>query len=59
MDLTEASKGGAASQEPVSRPMLIGWKTASLAFHLASVRYRALLPILQLRERGMHLAFAD
>lgn len=33
--------------------MRIGWKTASLAFYLASLRYRALLPILHLRDRGI------
>lgn len=33
--------------------MLIGWNTAPLAFHLASVRYRALLPVLCLHERGI------
>lgn len=31
--------------------MLIGWKTASLSLHVASVRYRALLPSLHLQER--------
>lgn len=35
------------------RPLRVGWKTASLSAHVASVRYRALLPMLALTDAGI------
>lgn len=33
-------------------PLVIGWKVASLSFSVASVRYRAMLPLLALEQKG-------
>ena len=38
----------------------IGWKVAKLSLNVASVRYRALLPVLALQEAGKNChVFAD
>ena len=35
-----------------ARPLVIGWKLASLELNMASVRYRAMLPLLALESHG-------
>jgi len=37
---------------PTPLPLVIGWKVASLEFSMASVRYRAMLPLLGLEQSG-------
>ena len=38
---------------PTPLPLVIGWKAASLEFNMASVRYRAMLPLLGLEHGGV------
>lgn len=38
---------------PTPLPLVIGWKVASLEFNMASVRYRAMLPLLGLEHSGV------
>jgi hypothetical protein len=38
---------------PEGKPMLVGWKVNTLGLNVASVRYRALLPMLALSGRGV------
>jgi glycosyltransferase involved in cell wall biosynthesis len=49
-----------AVEENKATPGLIGWKVAKLSLNVASVRYRALLPMLALKESGKNCrVFAD
>lgn len=44
----------------IRRQFVIGWKVSTLAPHVASVRYRALLPVLALEQHGVECrVFSD